>query len=430
MISNVKTADQAVQTTLSLVQDLFGSSPQRDFAVQLWNGTTWKPESAEPTRFTLVLQHPGALRRMFLPPTELNCGEAYIYNDYDIVGDIEAFIPFLFHFIDAPWGKIEKLNFGRRLLSLPNISQPRPSNATVKLRGPRHSKERDVRAVSYHYSRSNDFFALFLDRRMVYTCAYFVTPDDDFDTAQERKLDYICRKLRLRPGERLLDIGCGWGGLVIYAAQHYGVESYGITLSQPQAEIAQKRIQEAGLTEHCRVEARDYRDVNETNAFDKIASVGMFEHVGKALLPKYFKHGWNLLRPGGVFFNHGLASDTTLQAGYGPSFADRYVFPDGELVPISSTLQAAEASGFEVRDVECMREHYILSCRNWLRRLEAHSDEARNVTSDVFYRIYRLFMAGATYTFKIGRDSAYHIVLVKPDQGNSGMPLTRADWYS
>ena len=302
--------------------------------------------------------------------------------------------------------------------------------AAVKLHGERHSRKRDRQAIEYHYSRSNDFFALFLDPYMVYSCAYFLTPDDDLDTAQERKLDYICRKLRLRPGERLLDIGCGWGGLMIYAAQHYGVEAYGVTLSQPQAEFIKKRVQEAGLVEHCRVEVCDYRDVNETNSFDKIASVGMFEHVGEALLPKYFEHGWNLLRPGGIFFNHGLASHTTLQAGQGPSFADRYVFPDGEMVPISTALRAAEVSGFEVRDVECMREQYVLSCKHWLRRLEAHAEEARSVTSDVFYRIWRLFMAGAAYTFKIGRDNAYHMLVVKPDHGESHLPLTRADWYS
>jgi len=429
MAINVKTADQAVQTTLSLVQDLFGSSPQRDFAVQLWNGSMWKPESAEPTRFTLVLQHPGALRRMFLPPTELNCGEAYIYDDYDIVGDIEAFIPFLFHFIDAPWGKIEKLNFGRRLLSLPNISQPRPSNATVKLRGPRHSKERDVRAVSYHYSRSNEFFALFLDRRMVYTCAYFVTPDDDFDTAQERKLDYICRKLRLSPGERLLDIGCGWGGLVIYAAQHYGVEAYGITLSEPQAELAQKRLREAGLTGKCKVEVRDYRDVNEANSFDKIVSVGMFEHVGEALLQTYFKQACQLLRPGGVFLNHGIASNTFVPAQWKASFANHYVFPDGELVSISSTLRAAETNGFEVRDVESLREHYTLTLRHWVRRLEEHAEEARKLTNDVTYRVWRSYMSSSAYAFETGRNNIYQALLAKPDHGKSGLPLTRADWY-
>jgi len=258
----VKTTDQAVQTTLSLVQDVLSASPQTNFTVRLWNGTVWKPtftppsDEAQPDRpqksFTLVLQHPGALRRMFLPPSELNLGEAYIYNDFDIEGDIEAVFPFADQCINGRWGKLEQVRYGKRLLSLPKFGQPSPHDSAAKLHGTRHSKERDRQAVTYHYDRSNDFYALWLDRRMIYSCAYFATPDDTLDTAQERKLDYICRKLRLRPGERLLDIGCGWGGLVIYAAQHYGVEAHGITLSQPQAELAQQHIREAGLAACCR----------------------------------------------------------------------------------------------------------------------------------------------------------------------------------
>ena len=435
-------SDQAVQTTLSVLKDLLGqdllrqdlpgSSQQRNFAVRLWDGTTWQPEleSAEPKRFTLVLRHPGALRKMLLPPSELSLGEAYIYNDFDIEGDITAVFPLADQFINRQWGKVEQVRYGKRLLSLPKTSQARSGDAAAKLRGARHSKERDRQAVNYHYDRSNDFYALWLDQRMVYSCAYFATPDDDLDTAQERKLEYICRKLRLRPGERLLDIGCGWGGLVIYAAQRYEVEAYGITLSQPQAELAQQRIQEAGLTEHCRVEVRDYRDINEANSFDKIVSVGMDEHVGEKLLPTYFRQAWHLLRPGGVFLNHGIASDTTLQAQQGTSFVSTYVFPDGELVPVSSTLRAAEVSGFEVRDVESLREHYTLTLRHWLRRLESNADEARRLTSDITYRIWRLYIAGSAYSFQIGRNNIYQALLTKPDEGESCLPLTRGDWYA
>jgi cyclopropane-fatty-acyl-phospholipid synthase len=366
---------------------------------------------------------------MVLPPSELNLGEAYIYNDFDIEGDIEAVFPIADKFLEGGWGKAEQVRYGKRLLSLPKTAQPRPSDAAAKLRGAHHSKERDRQAVTYHYDRSNDFYALWLDRRMVYSCAYFATPGDDLDTAQERKLDYICRKLRLAPGERLLDIGCGWGGLVIYAVQHYGVEAYGITLSQPQAELAQQRIQQTGLAEHCRVEVADYRDVNEANTFDKIVSVGMFEHVGEALLPTYFKQAWHLLRPGGVFLNHGIAHNATLQAQSGPTFVNRYVFPDGELVPISNTLRAAEVSGFEIRDVESLREHYILTLRHWVRQLEARADEARSLTSDITYRIWRLYMSSSAYAFQVGRNNIYQTLLAKPDHGSSRLPLTRADWY-
>jgi cyclopropane-fatty-acyl-phospholipid synthase len=429
-----KASDRAVETTLSLLQDLLGqlgTSHQRNFAVRLWDGTLWRPEpeSGEPVGFTLVLQHPGALRKMFLPPSELNLGEAYIYNDFDIEGDTTAVFPLADQFINGRWGKVEQVRFGKRLLSLPKMSQKGSSDAAAKLRGARHSKERDRQAVTYHYDRSNEFYALWLDQRMVYSCAYFATPDDDLDTAQERKLDYICRKLRLRPGERLLDIGCGWGGLVIYAAQKYGVQSYGITLSQPQVELAQQRIQQTGLMDRCQVEVRDYRDMKEANSFDKIVSVGMFEHVGEKLLPTYFKQAWQLLCPGGVFLNHGIASESALQAQQGTSFISTYVFPDGELVPISSTLRAAETSGFEVRDVESLREHYTLTLRHWLRRLEAHAEEAHKLTDEVTYRIWRLYIAGSAYSFQIGRNNIYQTLLAKPDRGESGLPLTREDWY-
>jgi cyclopropane-fatty-acyl-phospholipid synthase len=428
----LKTTDQVVQTTLSLLQDIFGSSHVPSFAVRLWEGTTWQAESPSGglPRFTLVLQHPGALRKMFLPPSELNLGEAYIYNDFDIEGDIEAVFPLGDHIMDERWGKMAQVRYGKRLLSLPKTGPLRPGDAAAKLRGTRHSKERDRQAISHHYNRSNDFYALWLDKRMVYSCAYFATPEDDLDTAQERKLDYICRKLRLQPGERLLDIGCGWGGLVIYAAQHYGVEAYGITLSQLQAEWAQEHIRQAGLTECCRVEVRDYRDVNEEHSFAKIVSVGMFEHVGEARLSTYFQQAWHLLQPGGVFLNHGIASIATQPVQREPTFNQRYVFPDGELVPISSTLRAAEMSGFEVRDVESLREHYALTLRHWVRRLEAHADEVHHVTSDVTYRIWRLYMAASIYAFLIGRANIYQALLAKPEHGNSRLPLTRTDWYS
>lgn len=425
-----KTTEQAVQTTLSLLEDFFGSPGTPPFAVRLWEGTTWQSRAgtAESPRFTLVLQHPGALRKMFLPPSELNLGEAYIYNDFDIEGDIEAIFPLGDQIMDEQWGKMAQLRYGKRLLSLPRTG-PRPGDSAAKLRGTRHSKERDKQAISYHYDRSNDFYALWLDRRMVYSCAYFATPDDDLDTAQQRKLDYLCRKLRLQPGERLLDIGCGWGGLVIYAAQHYGVEAYGITLSQPQAELAQQRIREAGLTDRCRVEMRDYREVQEREAFAKIVSVGMFEHVGEALLSTYFQQAWQLLQPGGVFLNHGIASNGTQRAQTETSFNQKYVFPDGELVPISTTLRVAEMSGFEVRDVESLREHYALTLRHWVRHLEAHAQEARRATDDVTYRIWRLYMSGSIYAFLTGRANIYQTLLAKPEHGNSRLPLTRGDWY-
>ncbi len=434
---STKTTDPAVETTLSLLQAILGPSSQHDFAVRLWDDTTWKPEpgSKESPRFTLALQHPGALRSMFLPPSELNLFEAYIYNDFDIEGDIEYLFAMLDQLIDEH-GRVsvlEQLRYGKRLRSLPKTNSPHNNDLAVKLRGTRHSKERDRQAVNYHYEQykqSNDFFALWLDRHMLYTCAYFAMPNDDLNTAQERKLDYICRKLRLQPGERLLDIGCGWGGLVIYAAQHYGVEVHGITLGSQQAEFLQMRIQEAGLTERCHVQVSDYRDISVADTFDKIVSVGMFELVGEAQMPTYFKKAWHLLRPGGVFLNHAIASPSTTIALEESNFFNRYVFPDGELIPISLTLQAAEMSGFEVRHVESLREHYPLTLRHWIRRLETHADEVRNLTSDVTFRVWRLYMAAFAHAFEIGRITIYQTLLAKHDRGKSGLPLTCADWYA
>ena len=300
----------------------------------------------------------------------------------------------------------------------------RPTNFS----GSVHSRDRDRQAISYHYDLPVDFYALWLDRRMVYSCAYFATPEEDLDSAQEHKLDYICKKLRLRRGERLLDIGCGWGGLIMHAAAHYGVQSVGITLSAPQAELARQRLRESGLNHRCRVEVSDYRDIEHGQRYDKIVSVGMFEHVGEALLPEYFSRAYQLLRPGGAFLNHGIAYSATYHR-HGPSFSDRYVFPDSDLVPINTTIRAAELSGFEVRDVESLREHYALTLHNWVHRLETHAEEARRITDDTTYRIWRLYMAGAAHRFRSGRMNVYQTLLAKPLLGESGLPLAREDWY-
>jgi len=328
------------------------------------------------------------------------------------------------------WPLSTRFRAAWKLFRAPAGGRPWPNGRQpAKLRGELHSIERDRQAVTYHYNVPNDFYALWLDQRMVYSCAYFETADEELDAAQERKLDYLCRKLRLRPGERLLDIGCGWGGLVIHAAQRYGVEALGITLSQNQAMLANERIAQAGLQNRCRVEARDYRELNNTNGFDKLVSVGMFEHVGESRLPLYFRHAWQLLRPGGVFLNHGIAQRATDPRPQDPTFLDRYVFPDSELVPVSATLRFAEEAAFEVRDVESLREHYIFTLRHWARRLELHRDQAFQVVDETTYRVWQLYLHGSAYAFAVGLLNIYQVLLLKPDSGRSGLPLTRKDWY-
>jgi cyclopropane-fatty-acyl-phospholipid synthase len=422
--------DKSAAHTLAFLKSLFGDYHPRNFIVRLWDGSQWVAETDSP-HFVLTLKHAGALRRMFQNTgTDLSLGEAYLYDDFDIEGDIEATFPVADYLMGLDWSLGTRLRMGWELLRLPSERRSgSDGRQAALLSGEPHSIERDRQAVTYHYDVPGDFYALWLDRHMVYSCAYFADPEEDLDAAQERKLDYICRKLRLRSGERLLDIGCGWGGLVIHAAQHYGAQALGITLSRPQAELANQRIQAAGLGDRCQVEVLDYRELDDVGGFDKLVSVGMFEHVGEALLPVYFEQAWRLLHPGGAFLNHGIARRATDPLPTGPTFSDRYVFPDGELVPINTTLCHAEASGFEVRDVESLREHYALTLRHWVRRLEAHHDQALQFVDEPTYRVWRLFMSGSAYGFSVGSINVYQTLLVKPDQGNSKMPLTRADWY-
>lgn len=421
---------EAVSLTLKLLDQIFSSAANKDIGVRLWDGTCWP--DAQPKKATIVLKNPGALRAMFLPGTELELAEAYLFDDFDVEGDIIQVFDLEEIVVEATSGFSRKLRIARELLSLPDLAHHDISRrANTRLSGRRHSIERDRQAVTYHYDQSNDFYALWLDQRMVYSCAYFPTPDTDLDSAQEHKLDYICRKLRLKPGQRLLDIGCGWGGLVIHAAQKYDVDATGITLSQPQAELANRRIAQAGLANRCRVEVRDYRQMDELEGYDALVSVGMFEHVGEALLPLYFQKAFSLLKAGGVFLNHGIASNATVRTVKGPTFNDAYVFPDGELVPIHITLRAAELSGFEVRDVESLREHYALTLRHWVQRLEAHHEDALQYVDEFTYRIWRLFMSGSSHGFSRGRLNVYQALLVKPGaRGESKLPLTRIDWYA
>lgn len=428
----IQITDKTVTQSLEVIQFLLGDYHPHKFAIRFWDGSQW-PAEVERPQFTLVLKHPGALRRMLQETdSDLSLGEAYIYNDYDIEGELEAMFAVADHLARRDWSTSEKLRLSWMLRGLPKQAHPIANGRqAVRLRGKPHSIERDRQAISYHYDVSNDFYALWLDQQMVYSCGYFATVDDPLDTAQTRKLDYICRKLRLRPGERLLDIGCGWGGLVMHAARYYQVEALGITLSQNQVDWANRRIRQAGLSHRSRVELLDYRELKDWQSFDKLVSVGMFEHVGQTHLPAYFKQAWDLLKPGGAFLNHGIARAQADSPPMGSAFIHHYVFPDGELVPINITLHHAEAAGFEVRDVESLREHYALTLRRWVNRLEARHDEALRYVDEPTYRVWRLFMAASIYFFSVGWINLYQALLIKPDQaGRSGLPLTRADWYA
>jgi cyclopropane-fatty-acyl-phospholipid synthase len=427
LIANAVGNYSPVQLGLEWLSDLLADYPKRNVQVRLWEGSS--VGSKQPS-VILVIKSPSPLREMFLSPNELTLGESYIFDELDIQGDIEAAFDLADYLLAKPARDLPlHPDLATVLRRLPVEQEKHREYRTVAWPGSIHSKERDRQAISFHYDLPPEFFALWLDRHMVYSCAYFADGDEcDLDTAQRRKLDYICRKLRLHRGDCLLDVGCGWGGLLIHAATHYGVQGLGVTLSVRQAEVAQQRIRDSGLNNCCRVEVRDYRDLEPGRQFDKIVSVGMFEHVGQSKLPEYFSQMWRLLRPGGTFMNSGIAASSTYRRR-GPSFIERYVFPDGELVPLNISLGSAERTGFEVRDIESLREHYALTLHHWVHRLETHAENARGVTDDITYRIWRLYMAASAHAFRSGRLNLYQMLLAKPLNGQSGMPLTRADWY-
>lgn len=413
---------------MSILQELLKDHHPRDYAFRLWDGSEWPAETGPTPRCTMVIRNPGSLRAMFGSQGERDLAQAYIADHFDIVGDMDAAIPMGEHLLGVNLSLRERVRLAIRLRSLPSPHDRTTRRQPVRLEGPVHSLERDRQAVTYHYNTSNEFFAIYLDKRMTYSCAYFARPDEDLDAAQERKLDYVCRKLRLRPGERFLDIGCGWGALIMHAAKTYGVSALGITLSEPQARLANERIRQEGLENRCRAEVLDYRTVPGDAVFDKVASIGMVEHVGELKLPEYFGHAWRVLRPGGVFLNHGIAHPP--QTIRGASFSQAYVFPDSQPVPLAVGTRAAESAGFEVRDVESLREHYTLTLRHWVRRLEDRHDEAVKETDESTYRAWRLFMSVSARQFERGIYNVYQSLLVKPDSGKSNLPLTRADWYS
>lgn len=422
---------------LAILDTLFQHHTPREFAIKLWDGSTLPAETGLEPHFTFVLTHPGALRRMFWPPGELTLAEAFLRGDFDIEGDIVGAMRIAITFdalTAADWLRLIRL--ARKLPLTDPPVRFEEGRRPMRLKGRPHSRERDRAAVTYHYDVGNDFYALFLGRWMAYSCAYFHTPQMDLDAAQAAKFEHICRKLRLRPGERLLDIGCGWGGLVVYAAEKFGVQATGITLSRPQAEYARQWIERAGLSGRAAALVRDYRDIGVDGPFDKIVSVGMAEHVGRARLPDYFRAAYRALKPGGLFLNHAIARQrmrpvgwfqrTLLQRG---QFIQRYVFPDGELLPIHEMLAFAEESGFEVRDVESLREHYALTLRHWVRNLEANEETAVAVKDERTYRTWRLYMAVSAQGFAQGETSVYQALLSKSGRGAARLPLTRADLY-
>jgi cyclopropane-fatty-acyl-phospholipid synthase len=417
--------DSPQRLTRLVLESLVQGQTLQNINVRLWDHSMWPDPDSRAA--TLVLNRPSALREMLLPGTEAGVGEAYLDLAFDVEGNIEAAFELADHIMEITNGWTKKLELGHLLLQLPD----RPSSCDghkrqVRLNGDCHSLKRDREAISFHYNVSNDFYALWLDEQMAYSCAYFHQPTDDLETAQNNKFDHICQKLALRPGQRLIDIGCGWGGLILHAAQNYGVKAEGITLSQNQVVYAQERIKDMRMADRVSVRLQDYRELAEDSSYDAIASVGMVEHVGRGKLSTYFEKALGLLKPGGLFLNHGIGLGPVVLPGESGSFIQYHVFPDSDLVSIGDMLKAGEGQGWEIRDVESLREHYALTLRQWILRLEANHDRALRYVDECTYRIWRLYMAGCAHNFQLGRVSVYQTLLAKLSQnGTSRAPAVR-----
>ncbi len=403
-------------------------------AVRLWDGHALAIGRGAP-EFTLVFREPRPFRELILYRDLLRFAEAYFRGKVDIEGDLYAALRLKDHLRSLRLSIIEKTGFLFRAFFLGNSADRGAAAAAANWRMPianrlarAHSKTRDRRAVAFHYDVSDDFYRLWLDEQMVYSCAYFEDAGDSLDQAQRNKLDHICRKLRLRPGERLLDVGCGWGALIRWAAERHGVQAHGVTLSRNQYEHCRRMIAERGLAGRVSVELRDYRDI--AGAFDKIASVGMFEHVGIKNFPVHFDAAQRLLKPGGLFLNHGITYDSERWCRTtGTKFINRYVFPDSELDTVSNVQRAMEHSGFEILDVEALRPHYALTLRHWVRRLEANREAALRHVPEPVYRVWRLYMAACALQFEAGGAGVHQILAATRGRGAGVVPLTRRDIY-
>ena len=381
-------------------------------AVDFWNEKV--VAGITPAIATLKFSTPSTLM-LLVNPSLGQLAESYVEGRVDFQGRIR-----------------DVINLMDPFLSLPNMPKKFPNFNRLKFW--RHSRLTDRKAVSSHYDVSNEFYALWLDQRRGYSCAYFKNADDTLERAQEQKLVHICRKLALKPGERFLDIGCGWGGLILWAAENYGVSSVGITISQNQYDYVRDYVRTHGLAEKVEVRLMDYRDLPDTEPFDKIASVGMFEHVGLRNLPVYFRKIYSLLKPGGLVMNHGITSvtfDDETMDETNREFIDKYVFPDGELTHISKVLEAMAREGLECADVENLRPHYAKTLWHWVDRLENNADQARELVGEKKFRIWRTYMGGFAVAFERNWDAIYQVLAGKPDaNGKSAYPLTRDYMYT
>ncbi|RSS87093.1 cyclopropane-fatty-acyl-phospholipid synthase family protein [Streptomyces sp. WAC05950] len=434
--------------------------------IRAWDGS----EAGPPDGPVLVVRGRRALRRMLWKPGELGLARAWVAGDLTVDGDLFELLDRVAGLlwerdrepVPAPTPGSARLAALRTLLprrasaaagtaagtaallcdaeargavrdlvtlARPLPAPPPPAEEAVRRGGPRHTRGRDRQAVSHHYDVGNDFYERVLGPSMVYSCAYW-TPGSTLERAQHDKLDLVCRKLALKPGDRLLDVGCGWGSLALHAAREYGARVTGVTLSREQAAYARKKAADEGLADLVEIRIQDYRDVKD-GPYDAISSIGMAEHVGADRYRDYARTLHALLRPGGLLLNHQIARPPEAdEAAYRvDEFIDAYVFPDGELSPVGTTVGELERAGFEVRDVEALREHYALTLRAWVARLEEHWDEAVALTSAGRVRVWQLYMAASALGFERGRLGVNQVLAVRSaGRGDSGLPLRLRTW--
>jgi cyclopropane-fatty-acyl-phospholipid synthase len=391
--------------------------------VRFWDGSSLAGRLDAPV---VAVDSPRALSYLLQEPGELGLARAWIDGSLTAPGDLEDVLATRGAFADVSLSLADRIRLALAAVRVagPGVLRPAPiPEIEASVGGNRHSLARDRNAVRHHYDVSNDFYRLVLGPSMVYSCAYFATEDDSLEQAQERKLDLICRKLRLSGGERLLDIGCGWGSLVIHAAAYYGVRAAGVTLSGPQASLARERVALAGLGARVEIRVADYREVAD-GPFDKIASVGMYEHVGRDQLTHYVGTVAELLRPGGLFLNHGIARLHSLPPT-AHTFISRYVFPDGELHPVSDLASSIQAEGLEIRDVESLRDHYPLTLRRWVANLRGRRPEAVEMVGPQRERAWQLYMLASAQAFEAAEITVYQVLATRPD-GPHDLPLTRS----
>lgn len=400
---------------------LFG--PDLPVRFEAYDGSSAGPSSAA----TVVhIKSQDVARRLLGTRGELGLGRAYVAGEIDVSGDIYSALSLR----DRLGGFRIRPSMAFDLLRLVGIGglRPLPHPAEeVHLRGRRHSKGRDALAVSGHYDVGNPFYELVLGPSLTYSCAVFTSPEQSLEEAQQNKHELVSRKLALESGMRLLDVGCGWGSMIIHAAERHGVDAVGVTISSQQVSLATQRLVATGLSSKVEVRLEDYRDVTD-GPYDAICSIGMFEHVGEARLGEYFARLFELLAPGGRLLNHGISRPPGKAAGFSrSSFVDRYVFPDGELHEVGKVVSSIQMAGFEVRHLESLREHYARTLRAWVGNLEARWEEALDLVGAARARIWRLYMAAAAMNFEANRTQVHQVLAVKPDAGRSNMGL-RPDW--